>query len=47
VVVALRQFETVAESEINVVVEALLAQLQLTNVVFSLDALHAPKKRWH
>jgi hypothetical protein len=43
VVVALRQFENAAESEINVV-EAMLLQLQLTGVVFSFDALHAPKK---
>ena len=45
VVIAQKSFENKVESEIQVV-EQLLAELGLTRVVVSMDALHCQKKRW-
>lgn len=44
-VLAQKSFENKAESEIHLV-EQLLAQLALTGVVVSMDALHCQKKPW-
>lgn len=44
VVVALKQFENKATSELTVV-QTLLETLQVSGVVFTLDALHTQKKR--
>ncbi len=45
VVIAQKSFENKVQSEIQVV-EQLLAELGLTRVVVSMDALHCQKKRW-
>ncbi len=44
-VVAQQVFENGQTSEIEVV-QSLIEQLQVSGVVFSLDALHLQKKRW-